>query len=126
MIFLYALIAVSSRTFVVDRIGTITQLHCAKDDKSEDCKGFEKLNVQPQMDWERLEAADAKSKKKVEQAGVDQYGGLWYFWLPNGVRAAFAGYKVDGKAVEVITKQDEFESLKPKKKRGFKKLFSEE
>lgn len=125
MIFLYALIAVSSRTFVVDRIGTITQLHCPKDDKSEDCEGFEKLAVQPQMDWERLEAADAKSKKKVEQAGVDQYGGLWYFWLPGAVRPAFAGYKTEGDLVEVITKQAEFDSLKPKKKKGFKRLFTE-
>lgn len=117
MILLAVFVAVSSQTLVADRIGTLTTIRCAEPESTEDCVALEKLNIQPQVDWSRLERADAKSKKRVEEAGVDQYGGLWYFSLPAKVRPKFAGYSVDGEKVEVL------DVAPPKKKRRGFKLF---
>lgn len=109
--------------FSFERVGTFTYVHCQPKD-SPDCSLFEKLEIQPVLDWDdfaakvkkaRQLAAKKRQKPRVlaKENGVDQHGGLWLFaQLPGGVVVvpAFKAYDVsfddDGgiKDVEVVSR----------------------
>lgn len=111
--------------FTSERIGTLTYLHCQPKD-SKDCKLFERLEIQPQLDWDAFAAQAKKTRLKkakrhrkarvlATQNAVDQHGGLWTFaWLAEGVvivpdfKAYHVSFDDDGKIldVEVVEKQD--------------------
>jgi len=115
------LLSLSSRTFSFERIGNFTSLRCASDDQGPDCESFERLDVSPQIDWERLleRARQAAPRTKVRTEvstaaivtdfAVDRYGGPWRVALSAGagkdtpeflqpfacrITADFPGYRV--------------------------------
>jgi hypothetical protein len=88
-------LALAGRSFSFERIGNFTTVRCSADAASPDCQLLESMDVQPQMDWDRLLAkakvklnARPKSARSKSQAGsgaealaeefaVDRYGGPW-------------------------------------------------
>ncbi|MBI4374851.1 MAG: hypothetical protein HY549_00215 [Elusimicrobia bacterium] len=77
------LLRVGGRNFRFERVGSITSFHCAPPIDQEDCELLERLDLQPQVDWERL--LDRARKAGAGKAGqvaayetvVDRYGGPW-------------------------------------------------
>lgn len=101
------LLGLGGRTFVFERIGTLTNLRCAAEEDSRECRWLEEMGLQPQVDWEKLKAKPAPkpaSKKKapaqpvsVSQIAIDQHGGPWVFSLDQGsvsVKPDFPGYRL--------------------------------
>lgn len=124
------LLSLSGRSYRIERIGTLTNFHCAGEDKSPECELIEQLDLQPQIDWTRLLGKAAKNdaaKKKTRPAqgsalsemAIDRYGGPWIVTLhpvskgdvPEYLKRYkvtvvpdFPGYKIeydDGKVVAV-------------------------
>lgn len=123
------LLRLNGRTFLFERIGTFTSLRCAESDRSEDCLRLEEMDLQPQVNWERLldksrrKAAAEKKGARVSQEPstretvVDQHGGPWVFsvWADSTtVVPDFPGYKLqlsNGKiaSAEVLRNRKEWE-----------------
>jgi len=115
------LLKVSSRAFTFDKIGSFTTFHCADAAQAPACSLFERLDVQPVLDWDRLVdkarrlAPKTKFRAEVSTApiavefAVDRFGGPWRVALRGGggknvpeflqpfayeISPAFPGYKV--------------------------------
>jgi hypothetical protein len=103
------LLNLNGRTFLFERIGTLTSLRCAESDKSEDCLRLEEMALQPQVNWERLldksrrKAAVGKKDARISRGPlasetlVDQHGGPWVFsvWADSTtVVPDFPGYRL--------------------------------
>lgn len=124
------LLRLDGKMFAFERIGPLTSLLCAESDKSEDCSRLEEMNLQPQVDWERLldksprktaggkKDARASLGPSASETVVDQHGGPWVFsvWpASTTVLPDFPGYKLqlaDGKIIsaEVLRNRKEWEN----------------
>lgn len=120
------LLPLSGLEYRFERIGSLTSVSCAEPAEGDDCRVFDSLHIQPQVDWDRLAAAGrrkAPGKKgasaPVAENAVDRFGGPWKFILRRGagkdaadsyvVKPDFPGYKVsyeDGKVSEVEVLRD--------------------
>ena len=139
------LLSLSGRAYAFERIGSLTSFRCADREDADDCALLDTLDLQPQVDWDRLSVSarkqSSKSKAPVEHA-VDRFGGPWKVSLSRSssyvVAPDFPGYKVSfegGKVsvVEVLRDRDQWaaacrelglgEDGKRKKKKGFGVLF---
>ncbi|MDD5656296.1 MAG: hypothetical protein PHF00_03475 [Elusimicrobia bacterium] len=129
------LLPLSGRAFAFERLGNLTSFRCADADGGEDCGLLERLDLQPQVDWDRLAATarrklagrkgrgDGSAVLAVEYA-VDRFGGPWRVSLRGAAGKAtrdwprdsayvvapdFPGYKVsleDGKVSSVEVLRD--------------------
>ncbi len=96
------LLDLSKMNYAVERVGTFTYLHCA-DRQAPGCALFEKLQLQPDTDWDSLIAAARKPRRRslrgplpvlAKTRVVDQHGGMWIVALlppRNGRSAGFLG-----------------------------------
>lgn len=82
------LLSMSGRAYSLERIGTLTNFHCAKKEKSQACDWIEQLDLQPQVDWTGLleRAKNQPSKKKpaapiASETVIDRFGGPWVISL---------------------------------------------
>lgn len=103
------MLALAGRAYTFERIGTITSFHCLSKVETPECAMLERLDLQPQVDWESLiEKANKKAHVKpgptlstsafVSQTVVDRYGGPWVISLyPRGqaVVPDFPGYRIE-------------------------------
>jgi len=144
------LLPLSGLKYSVERVGMFTYIHCTEP-RQPDCALFERLAIQPEVDWDALQSKAAKAKKKArvlaKASVVDQRGGLWIIALlgPGDGRAAdflgaltyavvptFPGYRVrfDDKgqvsSADVVAKAKEWQKAldaQPRKKGGLSALF---
>ena len=90
------LVALSSRTFAFERIGGFTTLRCGSDSTGPDCQLFERMDVSPQIDWDRVVEKARKNAPKMKvrtndlyapiatDYAVDRYNGPWRVVLSAG------------------------------------------
>jgi len=134
------MLALSGRSYRIERVGSLTNFHCEGQDKSSECLMIEDMDLQPQVDWNALlekatKRDSAKKKPKpvpiLTQTAVDRYGGPWIISLQpvkKGdvpeflkrykamVEPDFPGYKLemeDGKliSVDVLRKKEDWDAL---------------
>lgn len=143
------LLPLAALKYSVERVGMFTYFHCT-DPKQPDCALFERLAIQPDVDWDALKAAAGKAKKKArvlaKASVVDQRGGLWIMALlgPHdghpadflgeltyAVVPTFPGYRVkfDDKSqvssADVVQNDKEWKKAQdeqPKRKTGMARL----
>jgi hypothetical protein len=124
----YQIVRLSSRTFAFERVGEFTALKCGPEEAGPHCSLFDRMDVSPQIDWDRLVEKARKNapKKKVRAEdlsapiatayAVDRYNGAWRVVLSAGggqdtpeflqpfaarILPDFPGYKVTLKADQV-------------------------